>query len=429
MTPPPTAGPLHGTRGIVLTQAWAGNWCTALLGMMGADVIQVEFRGRLDSWRGDYSAPIMAGIRELPAAEHAWNCNPLYNSVSLNKRCITLDLGTAEGVDIFRRLAVYADFVAENFSPRVLGNLGIDYEALAKIKPDIIVASLSAYGHDGPWANVPGIGGTIEPTAGQSALLGYADGPPLNSGQMYPDPIAGLYGVLGIVSALHHRERTGHGQYIDLSMQESNLSVIGDAALEFTTNGTQRPRLANRHTTFAPHGVFATLGTERWLALACETETQWRALCEVAHHAEWPIDPRFATNAARKANEDALEAVIAAWTAEADRDDLAARLIAAGVLAAPVLDSLEVAQDAHLRARNVVREIDHPEVGRRLQAALPMHFSRTPADIVRHAPLQGQHTYEVLEELLGMGAAEVDELVRLGVSGKGPPDGVDVGAV
>lgn len=426
MTPPPTAGPLHGTRGIVLTQAWAGNWCTALLGMMGADVIQVEFRARLDSWRGDYSAPVMAGVRDLPTAQHSWNCNPLYNSISLNKRCITLDLARPEGVEVFRRLVPYADFVAENFSPRVLGNLGIDYEALAQIKPDIIVASLSAYGHTGPWANIPGIGGTIEPTAGQSALLGYRDGPPLNSGQMYPDPIAGLYGVLGIVSALHHRERTGRGQYIDLSMQESNLSVIGDAALEFTTSGTQRPRLGNRHTTFAPHGIFAARGDERWVALACETEAQWAALCVVAGHPEWRTDARFVTNAARKANEDALEASIAAWVAEGDRDALVARLVAAGVIAAPVLHSLEVAGDAHLRARHVVREVDHPEVGRKWQATLPMHFSRTPADVVRHAPLQGQHNYEVLDELLGMTAAEVDELIRLGISGTGPPDGVDV---
>lgn len=429
MTPPPTAGPLQGTRGIVLTQAWAGNWCTSLLAMLGADVVQVEVRRRLDSWRGDYSAPIPAGLRDLPSAQHSWNCNPLYNSVSLNKRCITLDLGTVEGIEVFRRLVEHADFVAENFSPRVLGNLGIDYEALAKIKPDVILASLSAYGHDGPWSNVPGIGGTIEPTAGQSALLGYADGPPLNSGQMYPDPVAGLYGVLGIVAALHHRERTGRGQYIDLSMQEANLSVIGDAALEFMTNGTQRPRLANRHTTFAPHGIFATLGNDRWLALACETEPQWRALCEVARHPDWLDDPRFTMNAARKMHEDALDAAIAAWTAEADRDDLAARLTAAGVIAAPVLDSLEVAQDAHLRARGVVREIEHPEAGRHAQSTLPMHFRRTSANIVRHAPLQGQHTYEVLEELLGMGADEIDELVRRGVSGMGPPDGVDLEAL
>lgn len=427
MTPPPTAGPLHGTRGIVLTQAWAGNWCTALLGMMGADVIQVEFRARLDSWRGDYSAPVMAGVRDLPTAQHSWNCNPLYNSISLNKRCITLDLARPEGIEVFRRLMPHADFVAENFSPRVLGNLGIDYEALAKIKPDIIVASLSAYGHTGPWANIPGIGGTIEPTAGQSALLGYRDGPPLNSGQMYPDPIAGLYGVLGIVSALRHRERTGRGQYIDLSMQESNLSVIGDAALEFTTNGTQRPRLGNRHTTFAPHGIFAARGVERWVALACETEGQWAAFCVVAGRPEWRTDPRFVTNAARKENEDALESAVAAWVAEGDRDEVVARLLAAGVIAAPVLHSLEVAEDAHLRARHVVREVDHPEVGRKWQATLPMHFSRTPADIVRHAPLQGQHNYEVLDELLGMTEAEVDELVRLGVSGTGPPDGVEVG--
>ncbi len=419
---PPAAGPLLGTRAIVLTQAWGGNWCTALLGMMGADVIQVEVRRRPDSWRGDYGAPIPLGLRDVPTAEHPWNLNYLYNAVSLNKRCITIDLSEPDGLAVFRRLVPLADLIVENFSPRVMRNLGIGFADLQALKPDIILASLSAYGATGPWSNVPGIGGTIEPTSGQSALLGYLDGPPLNSGQMYPDPIAGLYGLLGLTTALHHRECTGQGQWIDLSMQEANLSVVGDAALEFTTNGTPRRRLANRHTSFAPHGIYPTLGEERWIALACEDEVQWRALCELTDNAAWAMDERFATNRARKVHEDALDTAIAEWAAAHERDDLVARLVSVGVLAAPVLDSREVAQDAHLRERGVVRAVYHPEAGTRLQAALPMHFSRTPATIVRHAPLQGQHNHEVFAELLGMSADEVDDLIRRGISGSGPPD-------
>lgn len=419
-------GPLAGLRAIVLTQAWAGSYSTELLGMLGADVIQLEVRKRLDSWRGSYDAPLPATLRSVPTAQHAWNCNPLYNSVNLAKRTATLDLATPEGIDIFRRLLPHADVVAENFSPRVLGNLGIDYEAMRAIKPDVILCSLSAYGHTGPWANVPGIGGTIEPTSGQSALLGYRGGPPLNSGQMYPDAIAGLTAFGAILTALHHRQRTGEGQYLDLSMQEANLSVVGDAALERELTGRQRPRLGNRHLTFAPHGIYACRSNstegERWIALAAEDEAQWVSLCDIAGHPEWRDDARFAGNAARKANEGALDALLAAWAAGEDRDDLVARLAAAGVIAAPVLDGREVAADAQLRERGFIVELDHPEVGRFPQSGAPMHFSRTPARVTRPAPLQGEHNLEVFAELLGMSEAEYVMLATLGVTGVGPPE-------
>ena len=426
-----TGGPLAGIRGIVLTQAWAGAYCTQLLGMLGADIVQLEVRRRLDSWRGSYDTPMPAALSAIPTAKHAWNCNPLFNSVNLNKRSVTLDLATPAGIDVFKRLLVHADVVAENFSPRVLGNLGIGYDAMRAVKPDVILCSLSAYGHDGPWANVPGIGGTIEPTSGQSALLGYRDGPPLNSGQMYPDAVAGLTGFAALVTALRHRRRTGEGQCIDLSMQEANLAVVGDAALEQVLTGRQRERLGNRHLTFAPHGIYPCRdrasgdagipGRERWIALAAESEAQWTALCAAAGHPDWLADPRFAGNAARKANEDALDALIAGWTAGEDRDALARRLAAVGVIAAPVLDTLEVAADAHFRARGVIVDVDHPEVGSRAQPGVPVHFSRTPGGVTRPAPVQGEHNLEVFSELLGMSEDEYDTLARDGVSGVGEP--------
>src|SRR5690606_38983820 len=140
-------GPLEGVRGIVLTQAWAGTYCTMLLSLMGADIVQVEVRKRLDSWRGSYDGPMPAALRGVPTAKNPWNCNPLYNSVNLNKRCVTIDLAEPEGLALFKRLLPHADVVAENFSPRVLGNLGIPYEVMRDINPGVVVASLSAYGH------------------------------------------------------------------------------------------------------------------------------------------------------------------------------------------------------------------------------------------------------------------------------------------
>jgi crotonobetainyl-CoA:carnitine CoA-transferase CaiB-like acyl-CoA transferase len=414
-------GPLSGYCGIVLTQAWAGTYCTELMALMGADVIQVEVRKRLDSWRGGYDSPMAAGLTDVATAEHPWNCSPNYNSVNLNKRCVTLDLSEPDGVELLRVLLRHADFCAENFSPRVLGNLGISYEQMREVREDLILISLSAYGHVGPWANVPGIGGTIEPTSGMSALLGYRDGPPLNSGFMYPDPVAGAYGFAALVAALHHRERTGQGQYIDLSMQEANLTFVGDAAIEERLTRRQRPRAGNRHPQFAPHGIFPSAGDDRWIALAAESEEQWQALDGVAGLG-WAADPRFADNAARKTNEDALEAEIATWTSREDRDALANRLSTAGVIAAPVLEPEEVVQDAGMRERGTLVEIDHPEAGRWIQAANPVRFSRTPASEAWHAPLQGEHSREVLRDLAGVDDTRYDELVAANITGQGAPE-------
>jgi crotonobetainyl-CoA:carnitine CoA-transferase CaiB-like acyl-CoA transferase len=390
--------------------------------MLGAEIIQVEFHGRPDSWRGAYDRPIPETVANAPGAaeeQHSWNVNPLYNSVNLNKQCITLDLTEPDGVDIFRRLVPLADFVAENFAPRVLGNLGIDYEALRQIKSDIIVCSLSAFGNNGPWRDVPGIGGTIEPISGMSSLLGYEGGPPLNSGQMYPDAAAGLNGFAGIVTALMHREMTGEGQYIDLSMQESSLAFIGDALLEERIIGNVRGRLGNRHMTFAPHGIYVT-ADDKWIALAAETEEQWTALCGVASREGWRNDIRFSDNATRKANEDALDAEICAWVSGQKRDELAKRLSDAGVIAAPVLDAHEVAGDQALRERGFIVDVDHPEAGTHPQSGIPVQLSGTPAAIRRHAPLQGQHTQEVLERLLDIDEDEYMELLNRRITGAGP---------
>jgi crotonobetainyl-CoA:carnitine CoA-transferase CaiB-like acyl-CoA transferase len=414
--------PLEGIRGVVLTQAWAGTFCTDLLALSGADVIQIEARKRPDGWRMGYNGPMPDGLKKVATAEHPWNCSGHYNSVNLNKRAITLDLGTPEGISIFRRLVPLADVVADNFSPRVMQNLGIDHEALSEIRPDIITCSLSAYGASGPYRDIIGNGGTLEPASGMSALLGYPDGQPLNSGAMYPDPVAGYYGFSAIVTALFHRMRTGEGQRIDLSMQEANYSFIGDAGLEYEITGNVRPRMGNRHTTYAPHAIYAARGDEQWVAIAAESDEQWATLCEIAGHAEWAGDPRFAGYAARKANEEALNETIAAWTAEQPRDSIVEQLCEAGVMAAPVLDAMELAADPAFGERGLVADVTHPEAGTWRQAAVPYHFSRTPMRVERPSPMHGEHSWEVFDQLLGMTREEYEELESRGVTGMGPPE-------
>ena len=416
-------GPLAGYRGLVLTQAWAGTYATQMLALLGADVIQLETRSRLDSWRGTYRNPIPRALQQRSEAKHAWNCNPLYNSVNLNKRCITVDLTREEGIDIFRSLLPQMDFVAENFSPRVMGNFGLDYESLCRIKPDVVMASLSAYGATGPWAAVPGIGGTIEPSSGMSALLGYPGGAPLNSGQMYPDPVAGICGFAAIALALLHRERTGEGQYIDLSMQEANFTFIGDAWLEYELTGKVRGPLGNRHPQHAPHAVYPTRptadGSDQWIAIATESDAEFKALADVLDMGgvgEW------ATAQARKAHEEKLDQRIASLTAPRDKQELEAALVHRGVPAAAVLDPAEIVHDEVLKDRGHMVPVEHPEAGTAWQSGLPVKLTQSPGGVTRHAPLQGQHSWEVFHDLLGMSRARYEELCARGVTGKGAVD-------
>ncbi len=409
------SGPLKGFRGLVLTQAWAGTYATELLALLGADVIQLETRNRLDSWRGTYQNPIPRNLQDTDTAQHSWNCSPLYNSVNLSKRCITVDLSEPDGVALFNELVQHADFVAENFSPRVMGNLGIDYARLRQIKPDIILASLSAYGAVGPWSHVPGIGGTIEPSSGMSCLLGYDGEHPMNSGQMYPDPVAGLCGFSAIVLALLHRDRTGEGQYIDFSMQEANFTFIGDAWLEYAINGDVRGPKGNRHDTYAPHNIFRARGDDEWIAIAAETDEQWQHIA-----GELGIeDSEFETAAMRKRHESRLNDVIDARTRAYPKRELEGLLGGLGVPAAAVLKPSEIVSDPALRKTGHMQLLRHPETGSAWYSVLPVRFSESVLD-ASAAPLQGEHSYEVFQELLGMDEDAYASLCEKEITGMGP---------
>jgi len=412
-------GPLAGIRVLTFTQAWSGTFATELLGFLGADVIQIEARRRPDTWRGGYQGAIPSAIQDPAKRQRKWNVGPFYNSVNLNKRGITLDIGDEQGAEYFRRLVPLADVVVDNFSPRVMGNWGLDYEALDRLRPGIIQASLSAYGASGPYRDIPGIGGTIEPMSGMSSLLGYEGGRPLNSGNMYPDPVAGVYMATAIVAALRHRNETGNGQYIDLGMMEANATFVGDAFAGFTANGRVRARMGNRHLRIAPHGIYPAVGGQ-WLALSADDERQWAALKGVLSLPELE-EPEFATMGDRKANELALDELIASWAQTQDATEAEQRLQAAGVPAARVRLPNEVLADPGLRARSFVESVTHPEAGTHDMVGVPWRFSRTPARVTRPSPMLGEHSREVLAEFLGVTEEDYEALVERNVSGDEPP--------
>lgn len=410
---------MSGYRGLVLTQAWAGTYATELLALLGAEIVQVEARSRLDSWRGSGTSQVPAVLAQRGTPGGPWDLNPLFNSVNMSKRSITLDLAAPEGVDLFRRLVPRFDFVAENFSPRVLGNLGIAYPDLRQLREDIVLVSMSAYGATGPWSPVPGIGGTIEPSSGMSAVLGYVGGPPLNSGHMYPDPVAGLYGLGAVVTALAHRRRTGEGQYVDLSMQEACATFIGDEWMRYAGTGVPPARRGNRHPAYAPHGVFRCEGEDQWVALAAPDDAAWAAAARVLGGRELAGE-QYTTAAGRLAGESDLEAAIGRRTAGRDKRELAGALTAAGVIAAPVLDVGEVLADPGLAARGVLRTVTHSLAGAAIQAGLPLRMANTPLPPWGPAPLHGEHSLEVLQAELGLDEQTYAALAAAGITGRGP---------
>lgn len=421
MTEETALPPLKGVRVLALTQAWAGTLATEQLALMGAEVIQVESRSRPDVWRGGYRAPIPAMLRASETAQHGWNVSPLFNSINLQKEGITLDLGQPEGIDILRELIARSDVVAENFSPRVMGNLGIGYPALEEIRPGIIMLSMSAFGATGPYAFYPGIGGTVEAVSGMCSQLGYPGGPPLNSGMMIPDPIAGYFGAAAVLLALYHRNRTGNGQHIDLSMQTVCATFLADALMQFSALREVRPRMGNRHPEFAPHNIYPCAGEDQWIAIAAENDADFEQLAAVAREPSWASDARFCTNASRKKNEAELDELIAAWTSAQPALELERQLISVGLLAARVSGPSDLLLNEQLWHRRTLAHATHPEAGTFAAATTPVHLRGMSHDVVAPAPLLGQHSRDVFGRLLNMSDAQYEQLKEQGITGEQPP--------
>jgi crotonobetainyl-CoA:carnitine CoA-transferase CaiB-like acyl-CoA transferase len=413
--------PLEHVRAVVLTQAWAGTLATQLLGDMGADVLQIEALRRPDVWRGGYGPDDLTGIYpDGDPGAHPYNRCARFNSVNRNKRSLTLDLNSADGKRLFLELVREADVVAENFSARVMKNFGLDYPALQQVRADIIMLSMPAYGCTGPYSSYGGIGGTAEPMSGISSLQEGPNGTPLNSGIMYPDPVAGLMGCAAILMALHHRQRTGQGQFIDLSLQEASITFIGEQVLEYTMTGRVPSRLGNRDRWYAPHGTYRCLGEDAWVSIAVRSEDEWRRLCVLIDR-PWTADTRFANAAGRRTYAAELDAYLEAWTNEQKAAAAMARLQAQSIPCAMVLTPWTVFDNPQLQARGFFEKVSHPEAGTHLYAGIPWKLSRTPGRVRMAAPCLGQHNEEILGGLLGLSPEKIARLSAQGITGRTPP--------
>lgn len=405
--------PLDGIRVLCFTGAWSGTFGTQLLSLLGADVVQVESRKRPDVWRGA-GAPIPPGVRDPDIPQDRLNTNGMYNTVNLNKRAITLDVSQPEGMDIFWRLIPKFDILADNFSPHVMTKWGVTLDTLREKRPDIIFASLSGYGRTGPLAEYPANGATTEPMAGLASIHGYEGDEAQNTGGLIPDPISGFYFAGAILAALHHRERTGEGQRIDLSMIESVAVQMGDAIMEYSGNGTIRKPTGNKHPRIAPHSIYQTKD-DQWIVIAIDDDAVFSQFAQ-----EVGIeDERFTTMASRKQHESGLNEVIQMWTSEMRMMDAVAVLHEVGATTCKVQEFLDVyrnpsAQFAH---RNFLTPVTHPESGTHFMPTNPWSFGSVDEGEIRHSPCFGQHSFEVLNTELEITEVEYRELESKGITG------------
>ncbi|HLC27864.1 MAG TPA: CoA transferase [Dehalococcoidia bacterium] len=394
-------GPLDGIRVADFTWVWAGPTCTMQLAHMGAEVIRMESMRRVCTLR---MLPPFAG------GQMGINRSGYFNQYNQGKRGIALDISKPEGAEIARKIVAMSDVAVENFASAVIDRLGLGYEELCKVKQDIVMISMSGYGRDAPDSSFVSYGPAQVPLSGLSQLTGYTGEQPMHVGMSYGDPNAGLHAAFAVISALIYRERTGKGQYIDMSQWESTMNVLGEALVGYSLNGVQAPRNGNRVEDMAPHGMFRCEGEDRWVSIACGSDDEWRALCNSMGRPELVDDPRFRTLADRKANEDALEATIEEWTLTLGPFAVTERLQAAGVASFPPLVNRELNEDPQLNARNFFVEKEHAEVGVRRHAGIPWRMSETPCEVWRAAPVMGQDNEYVFGELLGMASEQIADL-------------------
>jgi crotonobetainyl-CoA:carnitine CoA-transferase CaiB-like acyl-CoA transferase len=405
--------PLDGLRVIELTANWAGPLAGRYLADLGAEVIKVE-------------APQRPATRALHYAggdgrTRPYNRAGYFNKLNRNKLGVVLDLARARGRELFLRLVRRADVVLENNSARVLGNLNLAYDVLRREKPDIILCSMSGFGGTGPERDYVAYGSNIETVCGLSSLMGYHDDPtPHRTGSYYADPVAGAHGAIAILAALRHRDRTGEGQWIDLSLLESAAALFGEALMDWALNRRVPVPLGNRHPWHAPQGCYPSAGRDSWLVLTVRDEREWEALCRVLGRADLAADPALRSAAGRRAAHDALDEAIAAWSRERDHYEAARLLQVAGVPAAPVLANWELLSDPHIHARGFYVPVPHPEVGVLPFPGMPWHFSRTPGAVRAGAPCFAEHNRVVFQDILGLSDEEVAALYAEGVTSDVP---------
>ena len=393
------AGPLADVRVLELGQVVAGPFCGQVLADLGADVVKVEPPGTGDVLRQWGWAP--------EGSDSLW-----FRVAARGKRSVCLDLRTAQGQDVVRRLAAEVDVVVENFRPGTLEKWGLGPDELCAANPGLVLVRISGFGQDGPYAGRPGYASIGEAMGGLRALTGYPDRPPVRVGLSLGDTLTGLMGALGAIAALHERTLSGRGQVVDAAIYESVLALTEGLVPEWAVAGLQRERTGPVLAGIAPSNVYPTADGE--VLVAANQDSVFRRLCAVMGQPGLADDPRFADHRARGQHADQLDELIGAWTRPQRSASLLDALHAAAVPAGLVYTPADLAADPHVRARQSLVEVHDDEVGPVLMPAPAPRLSRTPAQIRWAGPRLGQHTDEVLAEA-GLSDSDVAALRAAGV--------------
>jgi benzylsuccinate CoA-transferase BbsF subunit len=388
--------PLEGVRVLDFTWQASGPFCTRLLALMGAEVIKVESRARPDIHRRPH--PVY-GREEVPS----------YEELLAHKKSVTLNLKHPEAVELARRLAAVSDVVVENFRPGVMDRLGLGYEALRSVRPDIIMVSCSAAGQTGPERLYAGYAPIFAALGGLGFITGYEDGPPVEL-RNHMDHAVGLVACFATLAALLYQKRTGRGLHVDVSSREVATWFLGEVVLDYTMNGRVGCRRGNRDEAMAPHNVYPCRGEDRWVSIAVGTDAEWEALCRAMGRPDLAQDPRFSDGYLRHKNQEELDEIIAAWTRRHDAWEVAERLQAAGVAAMVSVTAAELVSDPHLKARGAFLDVKGPDGQSRPAVGLPWRFSETDWQAASWPPELGAHNREVLGGLLGLSEGELARL-------------------
>jgi crotonobetainyl-CoA:carnitine CoA-transferase CaiB-like acyl-CoA transferase len=416
-------GPLTGMRVLEMGSTVAGPFCGRLLADFGAEVIKIEDRTRIDTPR---KLPLYKDEDARNFGEEVVGADPdkggLFNNYCRNKLGVTINMRIPEGRRLAERLIAASSVVTENFAPGVMERWGLTYERLRELRPDVVYARMSGYGHSGPNASYRSYGPVVQAVSGLSFISGLPGREPSGWGLSHMDNQAAFYNSAAILMAIRHRMLTGEGTEIDVSAIETGISLLGPVMLEVTVNGrvTRGPRYpaGNRleHPPAAPHGVYPASGEDRWVAIAVFNDEEWSRFADAIGRPAWTADERFASPQSRWENQDALDEAVATWTSQRDRYEATKLLQEAGVRAGAVQNAQDLNEtDPQLAHRGVFFQMDHPVIGEARFEGVPVHFDGMSADNWRSGPLLGEDNEYVSKELLGVADDEFAKLTASGV--------------
>ena len=379
--------PLSQLRVVDLTNVIAGPVATRVLGQLGAQIIKVE-----PPWGRS-----IGGVA-------------LFNEVNRAKMSIAIDLSHESGQEAFLRLVSLSDVVIENYSPRVMPNLGLSYDELREVRPGLIMVSMPAMGASGPWTNYVSFGPGTDAVAGLSDITGYEGGPPHKPGNFYADPNAAFHVATALMAALWQRRRTGRGQLMEIVLRETTMAVIGEYFLEYQLTGSEPQRTGNRHPRMAPHNIYRCQGDDAWIAIAVASDEEWRRLCKAMGDPGWCRDDRFDTVQGRRRHQDDLDCRIQSWSGRRTNYEAMDILQSNGVKAGAVLKAPEILDDPHYRERGYIDHTEHPEAGSLKHPGLPWRSSRASHNLGQRAPLFPEHSDWVLGDLLTLEESEIAQM-------------------